>query len=71
MHRQFGDLRMQNVAPKLSDTPGRVLHAGPQLGEHNAEVFQGILGLSEPEIAQLAQSGVIGGAGARQQRAAE
>jgi formyl-CoA transferase len=63
MHRQFGDLRMQNVAPKLSDTPGRVLHAGPQLGEHNSEVFQGILGLSERDIDQLAQNGAIGGIG--------
>jgi formyl-CoA transferase len=71
MHRQFGDLRMQNVAPKLSDTPGRVLHAGPLLGEHNAEVFERILGLSESELAELVQKGVIGGAGAAQPRAAE
>jgi crotonobetainyl-CoA:carnitine CoA-transferase CaiB-like acyl-CoA transferase len=32
----------------------------PKLGEHNAEVLQGILGLSEGEIAELAEKQVIG-----------
>jgi formyl-CoA transferase len=71
MHRQFGELRMQNVAPKLSETPGRILHAGPALGEHNSQVFQGILGLSENELTRLAQSGVIGSVRSLAGRAAE
>jgi formyl-CoA transferase len=71
MHRQFGDLRMQNVAPKLSDTPGRVVHAGPQLGEHNDEVFRQVLGLNEQDIAKLSETGVIGGMDASRPRAAE
>ena len=30
---------MQNVAPRLSDTPGAVRHAGPELGEHTDDVL--------------------------------
>lgn len=58
-HREFGSLAMQNVAPKLSRTPGRVRTAGPDLGEHNHEVYSGLLGLSDAEIQQLTDSGVI------------
>jgi formyl-CoA transferase len=58
-HREFGSLAMQNVAPKLSRTPGRVRTAGPDLGEHNHEVYSGLLGLSDAEIQQLRDSGVI------------
>ena len=34
----LGSLRMQNVFPRLSRTPGRIRHAGPRLGQHQAEV---------------------------------
>ncbi len=44
-HPTFGMLKMQNVAPKLSDTPGAVRHPGPELGQHTDEVLSGILGL--------------------------
>jgi crotonobetainyl-CoA:carnitine CoA-transferase CaiB-like acyl-CoA transferase len=29
---QLGPMRLVNVVPRLSDTPGRVCHTGPQLG---------------------------------------
>jgi formyl-CoA transferase len=44
-HPVFGSLKMQNVAPRLSATPGAVRHAGPDLGEHNADVLGGLLGI--------------------------
>jgi formyl-CoA transferase len=44
-HPVFGSLKMQNVAPRLSATPGAVRHAGPDLGEHNTEVLGGLLGI--------------------------
>ncbi|MFA9565762.1 MAG: CaiB/BaiF CoA transferase family protein, partial [Acidimicrobiales bacterium] len=34
-HPELGEFPMQNVAPKLSDTPGEVKWVGPKLGEHN------------------------------------
>jgi formyl-CoA transferase len=58
-HPDFGTLRMQNVAPKFSATPGVIRHAGPALGEHNDEVFRGILGLSDETIADYKARGII------------
>ena len=56
----FGAVPMQNVVPKLSDTPGSVGWSGPLLGEHNSEVLGGLLGLSDETIDQLRVDGVIG-----------
>ncbi|MDE0236157.1 MAG: CoA transferase, partial [bacterium] len=56
----FGSIPMQNVVPKLSDTPGDIEWSGPTLGEHNEEVFGGILGLNDDAVGQLRADGVIG-----------
>lgn len=58
-HPDFGELPMQNVAPRLSADPGSVRWAGPALGQHNDEVYGTLLGLSEAERAQLRERGVI------------
>jgi formyl-CoA transferase len=58
-HPDFGELPMHNVFPKLSETPGRVSHAGPALGEHNADVYGRLLDIDEQELAALAARGVI------------
>jgi formyl-CoA transferase len=58
-HPIFGKLAMQNVAPRLSDTPGGVVHPGPELGEHTVEVLGGILGLGEDRLAELKTAGII------------
>ena len=58
-HPELGELAMQNVFPKLSLTPGEVRHPGPEMGQHNADVFGGILGLSAAEQRALADEGVI------------
>ena len=58
-HPLFGDVAMQNVAPKLSDTPGAVRHPGPELGEHNAEIYGGLLGMSAAEMEDLTARKII------------
>ncbi|MFS8478955.1 MAG: CoA transferase [Micromonosporaceae bacterium] len=58
-HPTFGELAMQNVFPKLTASPGAVRHAGPALGEHNDEVYRGLLGLGDDELARLAAAGAI------------
>ncbi|RTG98551.1 formyl-CoA transferase [Thermus scotoductus] len=55
----IGEMPMQNVFPKLSLTPGEVRWPGPELGEHNREIFCGLLGLTEDELAELKEKGVI------------
>ncbi|MEV4415797.1 CoA transferase [Catellatospora sp. NPDC049609] len=58
-HPDFGELPMQNVAPRLSADPGAVRWAGPALGQHNDEIYGSLLGLSEDEQAELRAQGVI------------
>ena len=59
LHPTFGELKMQNVAPKLSQTPGSVRSPGPELGQHNEEVYIGVVGLSQQEFDDLQGEGVI------------
>jgi len=56
---RIGTLAVQGVVPKLSETPGRIRHLGAAMGAHNDEVFTKELGLSEKEIAELREQGVI------------
>ena len=58
-HPEFGQLRMQNVVPKLSDTPGEVRHVGPELGEHNERVFENILSMDAEQMADYKTRGII------------
>lgn len=58
-HPVFKNLKMQNVFPKLSETPGEVRWAGPELGQHNDEVYKGLLGMSDEDMAALKDSGDI------------
>ncbi|MFN3460766.1 MAG: CaiB/BaiF CoA transferase family protein [Oceanibaculum sp.] len=59
MHPEFGEVAMQNVAPRLSDTPGSVRHCGPELGQHTEEILTGELGYSTEKIATLRQAGIV------------
>ena len=55
----FGPLTMQGVAPRLSDTPGRVAWSGPGVGEHTDRVLGERLGLTAGELADLRTRGII------------
>jgi crotonobetainyl-CoA:carnitine CoA-transferase CaiB-like acyl-CoA transferase len=58
-HPKFGELRMQNVAPKLSVTPGAIRAPAPELGQHNDEVYLDLLGMSADRYARLRAQKVI------------
>ena len=58
-HEKYDRLKMQNVFPRLSATPGKVKWAGPELGQHNEEVYPELLGFSRDELARLMQEGII------------
>ena len=58
-HPDFGELKMQNVAPKLSETPGSIRSPSPALGQHNDEVYRELLGLTEERYAELKSAKVI------------
>ena len=58
-HPLFGDIAMQNVAPKLSDTPGEVRWVGPELGEHTDDVLKAVCEYDDARIAALREAGVV------------
>ena len=55
---ELGEVRMQCVVPRFSETPVSVRRAGPSLGQHNDEIY-GALGLTTAEIARLRAAGTI------------
>ncbi len=59
MHHEYGELAMQNVAPRLSDTPGSVRHAAPALGANTDAVFSELLGLGAEATSDLRARGVV------------
>jgi formyl-CoA transferase len=58
-HPILGDFPVQNVAPKLSATPGSVRSLGPELGADNDSVYREWLGMTDEEVASLRADGVI------------
>jgi len=56
---ELGTLRMPDVLPRLSETPGRIRHAGLPMAVHNEEIYRERLGLSADEFDQLKADGII------------
>ena len=51
-------MAMANVMPRLTGTPGAIDWAGKPLASDNESVFQGLLGLTDEEMAALKDKGV-------------
>ncbi|MEO0440460.1 MAG: CoA transferase [Pseudomonadota bacterium] len=58
-HPQHDNFVMQNVAPKLSETPGGVETIGPDLGAHNEAIYGELLGMDSQTRADLESRGII------------
>ncbi|BDG59468.1 CaiB/BaiF CoA transferase family protein [Caldinitratiruptor microaerophilus] len=58
-HPRFGRIAMPGVVPRLSATPGRVVRAAPDPGEHNRMVYRDLLGLTDGELEELERLKVI------------
>jgi crotonobetainyl-CoA:carnitine CoA-transferase CaiB-like acyl-CoA transferase len=58
-HPEIGEVRVDGLPMHLSETNWVIERAAPCLGEHNREVFGGLLGLADAEIDALAEEGVI------------
>ncbi len=56
---RIGPFPMQNVVPRLTETPGEVRWTGPALGQHNEEVYGEVLGLSKEDLDDLLNRGII------------
>ncbi|HMD72757.1 MAG TPA: CoA transferase [Steroidobacteraceae bacterium] len=58
-HPTMGTLKMQNVAPKLSRSPGTIRSVAPALGQDNDEVYRDLLHLAPQRYAELKRDGII------------
>ena len=56
---RVGELAVPNLVPRLSETPGAVHWLGEALGAHNDEIYKGMLGLDDIEMARLRDAGAI------------
>lgn len=54
----LGEVKVQNVMPRFSKTPGEIRFSGPDHGAHNLDVFAEI-GLTQKDLDELKQEGVI------------
>jgi len=58
-HPTYGPLKVTGTPLKLSETPGRIESLAPVPGEHNEDIFVGMLGHSKDELARWEADGVI------------
>ena len=55
----IGDVVVPGVVPRLSETPGRIDHLGPALGNATQDVLIGLLGLKADELRHLRRQRII------------
>jgi crotonobetainyl-CoA:carnitine CoA-transferase CaiB-like acyl-CoA transferase len=58
-HPIYGPVKITGTPLKLSETPGRVERLAPLPGEHNTDIFVGLLGYSPDDLSRWQEEGVI------------
>ena len=58
-HPTYGRLKVTGTPLKLSETPGRIERLAPAAGEHNEEIFVGMLGHSQEELERWRAEGIV------------
>jgi len=58
-HKAMGPSPYEGLQHRMSRTPGELRFPAPVLGQHNEEIFGGMLGMSAAEIEQLKKENVI------------
>ena len=59
VHPELGEIVVQSTPLRLHGTDRVETRPSPTIGQHNAEIYGGWLGLSATEIGQLKEAGVI------------
>jgi crotonobetainyl-CoA:carnitine CoA-transferase CaiB-like acyl-CoA transferase len=55
----LNQLPVSGIQAKLSKTPGRVKTRAPRVGEHNEEIYKGLLGYNRVLLKELKEKAVI------------
>jgi len=58
-HPVLGEVTLPGFPIKFSETRGDITKPSPLLGQHNAEIYGGLLGMSDKELDDLKNEGVI------------
>ncbi len=58
-HPEIGGVRVDGIPAHLSETDWSIKRGAPLLGQHNREVFAGLLGMSDEELSALQADGVL------------
>lgn len=58
-HPVLGSTRQQGIVPKLSETPGNVRWAGPEIGADTVSILSDLLGYGSDSIDSLLAQGVV------------
>jgi len=58
-HPEMGEIISDASPIKLSHTPAKYVRTAPTSGENNSYVYEELLGMSEKEVAELRENGVI------------
>ena len=58
-HPSLGAEPIYNIMWNLERTPPSIRRHAPLMGEHNGQIFGGLLGVAEREIAQLEEEQVL------------
>jgi crotonobetainyl-CoA:carnitine CoA-transferase CaiB-like acyl-CoA transferase len=58
-HPRAGKFKVSGIAPKLSLTPGTIDSPPPDLGQHNDEIYRGLLLYPDEKIKALSERGII------------
>jgi crotonobetainyl-CoA:carnitine CoA-transferase CaiB-like acyl-CoA transferase len=56
---QLGKIPVPGIPIKLSLTPGAIDRPSPGIGEHNQEVYSGLLGFGPEKVSELRRKGII------------
>ncbi|MFX0133586.1 MAG: CaiB/BaiF CoA transferase family protein [Candidatus Hodarchaeota archaeon] len=52
-------IKIPGILIKLSETPGNIWTLAPGLGEHNEEIYKGILGYNKEKLIEFKKKGII------------
>ena len=58
-YTELGNLSMPVILRKLSSSAGLITVCAPKVGEHNEEIYYGLLAFSSDRLCNLKQEGVI------------